>query len=113
MVDFCNTTDAPVLNYELDLILQQIDMLFDTSKKEVLGELTYGTDFDKFLYQLNFSNYQIQQYIYNAIIGNIYTFDYQIEVEVKLLDGTERDIILVIINISKDGQIYEQKYRIR
>lgn len=113
MIDFCNTTDAVVLNYELDLILQQLDMLFDTSYKEVLGELYYGTDFDKFLYDLNYSNYQIQQYISNAVANNVYSFDYNISVDVKLLDGTQNDIILVTINISKNGKIYEQTYKIR
>lgn len=114
MIDFCNTTDAPVLNNELDLILQQLDMLFDTNHKEVLGELSYGSDFDKFLWDLNTSNYYIQDYIYGTIMRNIELFDYNLTVDVKLMQGTENDIILVIINISKNGKIqYEQKYRIR
>lgn len=113
MIDFCNTNDAVVLNYELDLILQQLDMLFDTNYKEVLGELNYGTDFDKFLYELNFSNYAIKQYIESTIKSNVYTFDFDINVDIKLLNGTENDIIIVVINISKNGKIYEQKYRIR
>lgn len=85
MVDFCNTTDSPILNYELDLILQQIDMLFDTSHKEVLGELTYGSDFDKFLWELNHSNYYIQDYIYKTILRNVELFDYELSVDVKLM----------------------------
>ena len=113
MIDFCNTNDAVVLDYELDLVLQQIDMLFDTNYKEVLGELEYGTDFEKFLYDINISNYQIEQHIQNSIIQNIDTLGFNIDTKVSLLNGTQNDIIIVTINISKDGKIYEQKYRIR
>ena len=35
-------------------------------------------------------------------------------IRVKIVpNSSKNDIILVIINISKDGQIYQQKYRIR
>lgn len=99
MVDFCNTTDAITLDYELDLVLQQLDMLFDTNPQEVLGELNYGTDFDRFLYELNYSNDYIASYIEQSIRRNIEAFDYDINVNVKLLNGTENDIILVIVHI--------------
>ena len=37
MIDICRTTDDITLDNDVDLIIQQIDILFDTSKGEVIG----------------------------------------------------------------------------
>ena len=53
MKDFHLNKGVPILDRNIDLLLQQIDMLFDTNPREVLGDLTYGTRYDKYLYNLN------------------------------------------------------------
>ena len=52
MIDFNLNKGKAILNNDVDLILQQIDMLFDTTPNEVLGFEDYGTKYDYYLYNL-------------------------------------------------------------
>ena len=71
MIDFCNTTDAVKLENDLDLVVQQIDMLLGTDPHEVLGDPAYGSDFYRFLWDLNYTNRQIEMYTENHLSKNI------------------------------------------
>lgn len=97
----------------VEIILQQIDILFDTLPGEVLGEETFGVDCHQFLYDLKISNYRIQQYIHNKITSNVELFDYTCNVEVYILDGSYNDIIMVNINIKNDENSFEKTYKIQ
>ena len=55
MVDFNLEEGDAVINSNRDLVVQQIDMLFDTVPSEVCGDMHYGTRYDKYLYELHFS----------------------------------------------------------
>ena len=48
MIDFNLDYDNVVKYDEVDLILQQVDILFDTSRGEVLGDVSYGTNYSDF-----------------------------------------------------------------
>ena len=52
MIDFCASEDEVVLDSELDLIIQQIDMLFSTTPMDVIGCPNYGSAYEKFIYDL-------------------------------------------------------------
>ena len=112
MVDFNSDTTAPLLEAEGDLVLQQIDMLFDTRKGEVLGEYSYGTDFEKFLWNLQISNEKISSYVKSVIGSTIDTLGFNIDVDTTILYGTADDIILIRINIRKPGYNVERIYKI-
>ena len=112
MEDFCRTTDAIVLNHEVDLIIQQIDILFDTIPGEVIGDINYGSDFDKFLYELNVGSGVAADYIRQTIIDNVELFGWTIQIEVKFMVGTENDIMLVGIEFSKNSEAYSHVYKI-
>ena len=56
MIDFNIDKGSPIKNSEISLILQQIDILFDTTPTEVFGDDSYGTSYDRYLYQLKISN---------------------------------------------------------
>ncbi len=111
-MDFSRTTNNVILNTEAELIIQQIDILLDTDKGEVLGEPSYGSDYDKFLHELNVGNEYIQDYIYNHITENVDLFGWELTIEVQFMMGTTNDIILVGIEISNEQESYTKVYKI-
>lgn len=111
-MDFSRTTNNIILNTEAELIIQQIDILLDTDKGEVLGEPSYGSDYDKFLHELNVGNEYVQDYIYNHITENVDLFGWELTIEVQFMMGTANDIILVGIEISNNQESYTKVYKI-
>lgn len=111
MKDFCLTDDNVFLVEERDLLVQQIDMLFDTTPNEVLGE-EYGTNFYDFLWDLSASAADVTEYTKSVIYANINLMDWDLEVETNLLQGTQNDIILITIRLSKYNMEYEKTYKV-
>lgn len=111
MIDFNLDAGSPTKNGDVALILQQIDILFDTTQKDVLGYETFGTKYDEYLYKLDISQEGLRQTILSDI-ESLYLFDFTPSVEVHLLQGTERDIALVEIILVRDGEKYEKVYKI-
>lgn len=111
MIDFNLKNDKAVLNNEIGLILQQIDLLFDTNKNEVLGDEDFGTQYDKYLYDLHISNEGLKQ----EVLSDLYSlelFDWKPSVSVYLLQGSEQDIALINIILKNDLESYEKTYKI-
>lgn len=111
MIDFNLDAGSPTKNGDVALILQQIDILFDTTQKDVLGYEDFGTKYDEYLYKLDISQEGLRQTILSDI-ESLYLFDFTPSVEVHLLQGTERDIALVEIMLVRDGEKYEKVYKI-
>lgn len=112
MIDFCNTTDAPYLEHDVDLVIQEIDMLFDTDEGEVLGDTGYGSDFEKFIWELKVSAEYINGYVTSRISSSIDLHGFALSVDTSIYEGTQNDIILIRINLSKDGSVWEKIYNI-
>ena len=112
MVDLSLDTRTVVKTTDLENVMQQIEMLFDTSPFEVIGEPRYGSDFEKFLWNLNASNYEIERYIETSIRMKVDLMGYEVSVVVTLMNGTENDIILADITIYKEGKNYTTTYKI-
>lgn len=112
MIDLSLDTDTVVKTTDLENVIQQIEMLFDTSPFEVIGEPNFGSDFEKFLWNLNSSNYDIENYILSRIQNEVELLGFSVEVTVGIMEGTENDIILADITISRDGNSYAKTYRI-
>lgn len=111
MVDFSLDKQKAIKNSDIELILQQIDILFDTSPKEILGQEDFGTQYDTYLYRLNMSNEGIR----SQVLKDLYSIDlfgFQPNVEVLMLQGTERDIALIKIVLTREQESYEQIYKI-
>ena len=111
MIDFSLDEDKAVLNNDIDLIKQQIDILFDTDKMEVLGDSTFGTHYEEFLYDLNVSAEAIQYTIARDISG-LNLFGFTPYVTVDLYQGIEHDIILVKIDLVRDVETYNYTFKI-
>ena len=111
MNDFNIDSGKFALNDDIDLIIQQLDILFDTTPREVLGEEDYGTTYDKYLYQLKISNDALK----NVVLDDLHSLDlfgFVPEVEVYLMMGTEQDIALIDITLTRYGETYNKTYKI-
>ena len=111
MVDFNIDAGSPLKNGDIELLLQQIDILFDTYPKEVLGSEDFGTQYDDYLYRLKLSATNIKQRVISDI-SSLELFDFVPNVEVHLLQGTEKDIVLIDINLIRGEEKYNRTYKI-
>lgn len=111
MIDFNLNKGKAILNNDVDLILQQIDMLFDTTPNEVLGFEDYGTKYDYYLYNLNVSAESLKNIILNDI-NSLELFGFNVDVDVQLFNGSERDIIMIYINLYRNTETYQKTYKI-
>lgn len=111
MIDFNLDAGSPIKNDEIALIIQQIDLLFDTFPTEVFGDPDFGTEYDRYLYQLKISNSALQQEVLSDL-NSLDLFGYLPSVNVHLLEGTERDIVLIEITLTRDEEIYQKVYKI-
>lgn len=110
MIDF--SIDSSVIKRrDIDLILQQIDVLFDTTPREVLGSIDYGTDYESYLYRLKLSNESIRDQVL-ADLNSLTLFDFIPSVEVHILQGTEQDIALIEIVLTRESETYNRVYKI-
>ena len=105
--------DNPVIQKDRDLVVQQIDLLFDTNTEEVFGEPGFGTNFEEFLWDLNVSNSYIRNYVYRAIMDNVNLLGYTVDVSVKIMQGTLNDIILIQVSLRRDGDYFEKTYKMQ
>lgn len=110
MIDFNLNSGAPIINKDVDLIIQQIDILFDTNKREVHGNADYGCSYDEFLFNLNLSNSAIE-YEVECDLQSLQLFGYTPSVKAIILEGTLNDIILLNIKLSKGNTYYEKTYK--
>ena len=101
MIDFCSTLDAVVLDQDVDLIIQQIEMLFDTRCGDVLGAYDFGTRFDTYLFNPNIGNQTVENEVTRYIEHNV-----------EFLAGTQHDIMLLKVTFSKETESYSKIYRV-
>lgn len=112
MTDFnINPGDALVMS-DIDIVLQQIDILFDTNPREVLGDEEYGSTYDEYLYQLKISAENLKSQVLNDL-RSLDLRGFEPSVEVLLLQGTEQDIALINIDLTRyGGENYKKSYKI-
>lgn len=111
MVDFNLDAGNPLISDDVDLILQQIDILFSATPTEVLGDVNYGTTYDNYLYQLKISNSALESVVRNDL-SSIDLRGFVPSVEVLLLQGTEQDIAIIDITLTRNREVYKKTYKI-
>lgn len=112
MIDFCSTTDEIQLTEEVDLILQQIDMLFSTTPMDVIGCPGYGSSYEKFIWDLSYPTSVIKHYAESQLANNVEFFGNSFTVNVSILHGEYNDIILLEVNIYANGHQYQKIYKV-
>lgn len=113
MVDFCmyKANGLSTLNQEVDLILQQVDLLFDTTPTEVLGDEYFGTKYDEYLYDVRLSANNLKSIVMSDL-ANLNLMGWNYDVEVHLLKGSERDIAIINISFYKGIETIQKTYKI-
>ena len=111
MIDFSIDTKDPIKWTDRDMLLQQIDLLFDTTPTEVLGQESFGTRYDKFLYNLSITNEGVRQQVL-ADLSKINLLGFSPEVEVYLTEGTEHDIAIIKISLNRNEEKYNRVYKL-
>lgn len=111
MIDFNLKQGNPICKSEVDLIYQQMDLLFGTVSREVLGAETFGTQYDDYLYNLQISEEGLKQVVLSDV-RSLELFGFTPSVEVYLLQGTEQDIALIEITLTKYEETYKKTYKI-
>jgi hypothetical protein len=97
---FNNITDKPVINSTEEYVIQQIELLFNTDTESVLGDLQYGSNYDRYVYGIGVSNTALE----NKVLSDIKTLDlcgYRPNVSVTFIEGTIRDIALIDISLTE------------
>ncbi len=111
MKDFCLDDKNVFVVDERDVLVQQIDMLFDTTPDEVIGE-EYGTQFYDFLWDMTASANDISDYTKSVIYKNVNLMGWKVDVDTQLLQGTQNDIILITVKLSKYDTSFEKTYKV-
>lgn len=115
MIDFALTdeiTNSPIIGNDLLLVIQQIDLLFNTDIYDVLGDTGYGSNYDKYLYTLGMSNDALESKIRHDI-SKLDLLGYSVNVDVTIVEGTERDIAMIDITISGNDITTNKIYLIK
>lgn len=110
MLDFCINNDIPQISNSVDIVVQQIELFMDTWIDEVLGE-DCGQDFDRFLFDTSVGNNATASYISNVIHNHVNLLDWSLDVGVDYLLGTQNDILMVYLTLSREGASYTKVYR--
>lgn len=115
MIDFSlsdKLTDDLIVSNNLVCALQQIDILFDTDINDVLGDPTFGSNYDRYLYTLGVSNAALETKIYNDLM-KLNLCGLSPSVKVTIVDGTQRDIAFIDITLSGPYDEYNKTYVIK
>lgn len=115
MIDFSlsdKLTNDYTISNDLLYALQQIDLLFNTDIDDVLGNESFGSNYDKYLYTVGISNSSLENKIFDDIskldLGN-----FTPSVTVNIVEGTVRDIALINITLSSNYEKYDKTYIIK
>ena len=111
MVDFNLNPGDPLINEEIDCIKQQIAILFSTKPGDLIGDIQYGCDYETYLYDLKLTSYELSE----RMMEDLYTMDllgWYPEVDTKLLQGTERDIAVINVDLTKGNEKVSQIYKV-
>lgn len=102
-----------IIDNNIDLLWQQVQILFDTSMGDLFGDNNYGTDYDSLLYDMKLSAGDLKQKMLNDI-NKLDTFGMSYNVDVYLLRGTQQDIAVIKVDFydSSANEHYIKIYKI-
>jgi hypothetical protein len=103
------------INTPLEEAVQELDMIFNTERTELIGYPDYGTNFEQFLWSLNPDSNQLRTYILEQInVNSLFIPQMNVEVDVQVIEGDYRNIYLVSITMSDDyGNVEKRAYEFK
>lgn len=103
-----------VITNELDLALQEIDILFNTENTELIGDPSYGVDFEQFLWILTPTTSELEKYIREKLNTLYFLNQFEYQVHVDFEPGEIRSIYHVTINIYiSENQYLTKQYELK
>lgn len=99
-----------IIDNSLDMALQELDLMFNTERCEVLGDLTFGTTFERLLWTMRPDPDYIKIYIKQAMADAEYFNKFVSDINVTYTQGEIRPIYYVQIGLSYQGS-KNKKYR--
>ena len=104
-----------LLNDPLDCAIQELDMLFNTTNTELIGNPDYGTGFEQFLWEIAPSIEELKKYIYKKINSTYFIPRFKPEINIHTEPGELREIYYVEIQLntnSEDEEIINKSRRV-
>lgn len=111
MVDFNLNEGEPTINDDVACLIQQIDILFDTTPGDLLGDIEYGTDYEKFLYDFK-TNAEVLEEQMMQDLHSLDLMGFIPTVKVYLMQGSERDIAVIDVHLKRNSEDYSKTYKI-
>lgn len=115
MIDFSlsdKLSDDVIISNDAVCLLQQVDLLFETNPNDVLGDNSFGSNYDKYLYTLGMSNVALEEKILSDL-KTLNLFGFKPSVKVIITEGTVRDIAFIDITFTGDYEDYNKTYVIK
>lgn len=113
MEDFAlNKNTTGIISSDIQLVKQQIDILFDTKYGDLMGDVDYGTDYMTNLYDLKLTPSKLSQKM-EKDLENLDLMGFAPSVTAYFLDGTYRDIAVIEVTLTKDGYSTTVSYAIK
>lgn len=106
--------DRILLNDDFDLAIQELDMLFNTSCTELIGNTDYGLNLESFLWTLTPTTNELNKYINDKIQQYcVFANKFKVSVQTQYMKGTYRSIYVVYISLTdpRTGEITNRKYQ--
>lgn len=100
------------LDTELDCAIQELDMLFNTTNTELIGNTDYGSNFEQFLWQVTDATESLRDYVYERLKHTYFVSKFDTTVNIRTEAGTTREIYYVEIsfnNLNTDDETIEMK----
>lgn len=110
--DLANIKEKTIVDNVFDYVTQQIELLFDTKRGDVIGDFSFGTNYEEFIWDTNLPNSAITAQITSDINSYIDLAGATFDVKTDVIYGTENDIILVTINVYFDDYYKQITYNI-
>ena len=99
------------LDSELDCALQELDLILNTSNTELLGDTSYGTEMESFLWTLTPMTAELDRYLREKLLTNSYYLKkFNVDININYMKGEYRSIYLVSITVT-DTSSGQQKIR--
>ena len=102
------------LDNELDCALQELDLILNTSNTELLGDPSYGTEMESFLWTLTPMTAELDRYLREKLLTNSYYLKkFDLDISVNFMKGEYRSVYLVSITLTdtSNGQQKTRTYR--
>lgn len=111
-VDFAlEDNGTGIITDDMQYLKQEINILFDTRRGDLLGDVEYGTDYMHFLYDLKATaaamEYQMMLDLYKLDLKQ-----FSPTCNVYLMKGTERDIAIIEVNLDRYDEHTTELYKI-